>query len=139
MVEDGRKLVVRGAQIRGCVALPVVVAALHEVVLPADDVDTLDPAHTEVLEEEHDLRHGQVVLVAPCVLAQARPNVGLVHLVELSERHVHGASSVGDEVVLPRLGFFRSTETALALVHFLAELVPASELREPSAVRSWIA
>ena len=102
--------------------------------MPADDVDALNLAHTVVLEVGHDFQSDQVVLVTPRALAQTRPHAGLVHLVELSERHVHGASSVGGEVVLPRLGFFRSTETALALVHFVAEFVLAPELREPGAV-----
>ena len=75
-----------------------------------------------------------VGLIAPCVLAQARPNVGLVHLVELLKGHCHRAPGGGDEVVLPCLGFLRTRESALAFVHFLAELVLAPELREPGAV-----
>lgn len=134
VVEDGRKLVVHGAQVRGCVALPVVVSAVHEAVLPADDVDALDLAHATVLEVRHGLRPDQVVLVAPGVLAQARPHVGLVHLVELLERHGHRAPGEGDEIVFPCLGLLRGREAALALVHFLAELILAPELREPGPV-----
>ena len=86
--------------------------------------------------------HGLVVFsdratlkkVPPGVLAQPGPQVGFLHLEEIAERHLHGAARGGDELVFPGLSLFRRREPAFALVHLVAELVPAPELREPGAV-----
>ena len=134
MVEYGGQLVVERAQVGGAVAFSLVGVRTHELVLPLHDVQARYLGHSLFAEPGKDPRLDGVLLLTPCVLAQPRLEVGGVHLEELGERHGHGASRRGDEVVLPRLRLLWGGKAPLALVDLVAELVFASELGEPGSV-----
>ena len=134
VVEDGGKLVVDGAQVRGRVGLSVGVAHSHQLVLPSYYVDRVDLVHAHPAEGRQYLVADHVLLADPRALAQARLHVPPVHLEEGGEGGADRPLGFAPALILPLEGRLLGGKSALRPVAPLPVVVAEPELRGPRPV-----
>ena len=113
VVEDGAELGVDGSQVNRGVGLPVFVLAVHQLVLPGDDLLRGDAAELQLSEVRQQLCPDDVLLVVPGIFLQAGFHVLGVVVDEAGEGHVHIRRDLVQLLALPGLGLPPGGKAAL--------------------------